>query len=136
MKRLNQGAEVAHLCLPFQCELCWFQNLKGKDPLPGVHDQAICLIRQSNLDNMAGRAPSTIRGHLMENLTLVQNFGICGLTLPLQPLGSLPLSDTTGMGVAIGMQLKSITATYRQGCGRAQGVQHIPHVAKDCYHKD
>ena len=49
----------------------------------------------------------------METLTLVQNFGMCGLTLPLQPLGPLPLSDTTGMGVAIGMQLKSITAKGR-----------------------
>jgi hypothetical protein len=51
----------------------------------------------------------------METLTLVQNFGMCGLTLPLQPLalGPLPLSDSTGMGVAIGMQLKSITAKGR-----------------------
>ena len=46
----------------------------------------------------------------MDTLTLVQNFVMCGLSLPLQPLGPLPLSDTTGMGVAIGMQLKSITA--------------------------
>ena len=110
LRRLNQGAEGAHLCSPFQCELCWFRNLEGKDPLPGVHNQAICLIGQSNLDNMDGRAPSTIRGHLMETLTLVQNFGKCGLTLPLQPLGPLPLSDSTGMGEAIGMQLKLITA--------------------------
>lgn len=49
----------------------------------------------------------------METLTLVQNFGMCGLTLPLQPLGPLPLSDSTWMGVAIGMQLKSITAKGR-----------------------
>ena len=41
----------------------------------------------------------------METLMLVQNFGMCDLTLPLQPLGPLPLSDSAGMGVAIGMQL-------------------------------
>ena len=46
----------------------------------------------------------------METLTLVQNCGMCGLTLPLQPLGPSPLSDSTGMGEAIGMQLKLITA--------------------------
>ena len=97
------------MCSHFQCELCWFHNLEGKDPVPGLHDQAIYLIRRSNLDNMAGRAPSTIRGHLMEALTMVQNFERFGLTLPLQPLGPLPLSDSTRMGVAIGMQLKSIT---------------------------
>ena len=45
LKRLNQGAEGAHLCAPFQCELCWFRNLEGKDPVPGVHDRAIYLIR-------------------------------------------------------------------------------------------
>lgn len=49
----------------------------------------------------------------METLTLVQNFEMCGMTPPLQPLGPLPLNDSTGMGVAIGMQLKSITAKGR-----------------------
>ena len=113
LRRLNQGTEGAHLCSPFQCELCWFRNLVGKDPVLGVHDQAIYLIRRSNLDNMAGRAPSTIRGHLMETLTMVQNFERVGLPLPLQPLGPMPLGDSTGMGIAIGMQLKSITAKGR-----------------------
>ena len=46
----------------------------------------------------------------METLVMVENFGMCGLTLPLHPLGPLPLSDSTGMGVAIAMQLKSLTA--------------------------
>jgi hypothetical protein len=113
LRRLNQGTEGAHLCSPFQCELCWFRNLVGKDPVLGVHDQAIYLIRRSNLDNMAGRAPSTIRGHLMETLTMVQNFEGVGLPLPLHPLGPMPLGDSTGMGIAIGMQLKSITAKGR-----------------------
>ena len=111
LKRLNQGAEGAHLCSPFRCELCWFRNIKGKDPVPGLHDQAICLIRRSYLDYMAGRAPSTICGHLMETLTMVQNFERYGLSPPLQPLGPMPVSNSVGMGIAIGMQLKkSITA--------------------------
>ena len=113
LKRLNQGAEGAHLCSPFQCELCWFRNLEGKDPVAGVHDKAMLLIRRSNLDNMAGRAPSTIRGHLMETITMVQNFEKFGLIPPLRPLGPFPLSDTTGMGIAIAMQMKSITAKGR-----------------------
>ena len=46
----------------------------------------------------------------MEMLTMVQNFEGVGLPLPLQPLGPLPLGDSTGLGIAIGMQLKSITA--------------------------
>ena len=46
----------------------------------------------------------------METLVMVENFGMCGLMILLHPLGPLPLSDSTGMGVAIAMQLKSITA--------------------------
>jgi len=49
----------------------------------------------------------------METLTLVNNFEQCGLTPPLQPLGPMPLRDSAGMGIAIGMQLKSITAKGR-----------------------
>ena len=49
----------------------------------------------------------------METLVMIENFGMCGLTLPLHPLGPLPLSDSTGMGVAIAMQLKSLTAKGR-----------------------
>ena len=49
----------------------------------------------------------------METITMVQNNESCGLTLPLQPLGPMPLGNSLGMGLAIGMQLKSITAKGR-----------------------
>ena len=49
----------------------------------------------------------------METLAMVQNFEGVDLSLPLQPLGPLPLGDSTGMGIAIGMQLKSIKAKGR-----------------------
>ena len=113
LKRITQGADGAHLCSPFQCELCWFRNLEGKDPVLGVHDKVIYLIRRANLDNIAGRAPSTIRGHLMETRTMVENCEKFGLTVPLQPLGPLPLGDPYGMGIALAMQMKSITAKGR-----------------------
>jgi hypothetical protein len=113
LRRLNQGVEGAHLCTSFQCELCWFRNLTGKDPTPGVHDMALRCLRRCNLDNFAGRAPSTIRGHKLEIFTLLRNFESVGMPLPLQPLGPLPVGDSVGMGIALGMQLKSITAKGR-----------------------
>ena len=113
LRRLNQGVEGAHLCTPFQCELCWFRNLTGKDPTPGVHDMAIRCLRRCNLDNFAGRAPSTIRGHKLEIFTLLKNCESVGMPLPLQPLGPMPVGDAVGMGIALGMQLKSITAKGR-----------------------
>ena len=113
LRRLNQGVEGAHLCTSFQCELCWFRNLTGKDPTPGVHDMAIRCLRRCNLDNFAGRAPSTIRGHKLEIFTLLKKFESVGMPLLLQPLGPLPVGDKVGMGIALGMQLKSITAKGR-----------------------
>ena len=29
--RFNVGHDGAHLFLPFQCDICWFRNLKGRD---------------------------------------------------------------------------------------------------------
>jgi hypothetical protein len=113
LRRLNQGVEGAHLCTSFQCELCWFRNLTGKDPTPGVHDMAIRCLCRCNLDNFAGRAPSTIRGHKLEIFTLLKKFESVGMPLLLQPLGPLPVGDKVGMGIALGMQLKSITAKGR-----------------------
>ena len=113
LRRLNQGAAGAHLISPFQCELCWFRNLEGKDPEPGVHDQAIACIRRSNLDNIAGRAPSTIWGHLMETRSIVDRSARFGLSVPLHALGPLPVGDPYGMGVAVAMQIKSVTAKGR-----------------------
>ena len=103
----------AHLCSPFQCELCWFRNLEGRDPVPGVHDLAIALIRHSNLDNIAGRAPSTIRSHILETRSIVENLGRFGLTVPLHTLSPMPLGDPVGMGIAVAMQLKFLTAKGR-----------------------
>ena len=113
LKRLNQGAAGAHLILPFQCELCWFRNLEGKDPEPGVHDQAIACIRRSNLDSIAGRAPSTIRGHLMETRAIVERAEMFGVSVPLHALGPLPVGDPYGMGIAVAMQIKSVIAKGR-----------------------
>lgn len=113
MKRLNQGVEGAHLCTSFQCELCWFRNLIGKDPLPGVHDMAIRCLCRCNLDIFAGRLPSTIRGNKLEILTLQKNFESIGMPMLLQSLGPLPVGDLVEMEIALGMQLKSITAKGR-----------------------
>ena len=31
--RFEQGHEGVHLFYLFQCDLCWFRNLKGSDPV-------------------------------------------------------------------------------------------------------
>ncbi len=37
-RRLGQGVDGAHMCTPFQCEVCWFRNLEGKEVQPGRDD--------------------------------------------------------------------------------------------------
>ena len=36
--QMMEGVEGSHLCIPFQCELCWFRNIEGRDPVPGRDD--------------------------------------------------------------------------------------------------
>jgi hypothetical protein len=35
---MMQGVEGSHLCIPFQCKLCWYRNIERKDPAPGRDD--------------------------------------------------------------------------------------------------
>ena len=41
--QMMEGVEGSHLCIPFQCKLCWFRNIKGRDPVPGRDDTYMTL---------------------------------------------------------------------------------------------
>jgi len=60
-RQMMEGVEILHLCIPFQCKLCWFRNIKGRDHVPGRDDISMTCIRQANLDAMLGKSPLTIR---------------------------------------------------------------------------
>ena len=38
LRQLMQGVDGSHICIPCQCELCWYQNIEGNDPIPGKDD--------------------------------------------------------------------------------------------------
>jgi len=106
ISRHRVGRDGDHLTTPFQCDLCIFGNLLGKDP--GAHDQLLlACIRQVNLDALWGRERATVEAtvravkHTIGMLTMVR------VPPPYPPLGPHPVEDNLGYLVAIAMVLKS-----------------------------
>jgi hypothetical protein len=52
--QMMKGVEGAHLCISFQCELCWYWNIEKREPVPGGDDLYLTYIRRANLDAMLG----------------------------------------------------------------------------------
>ena len=106
---LNSGTAGAHLCIPFQCEHCWMLNLEGRLPTPEDGCYVMCL-RRGNLDAMKGKARSTIEGYWRETSRVIRSCERINKTPPYQPQGPFPLSEPVGMGLAVDMLNKSLTA--------------------------
>jgi hypothetical protein len=105
-----QGRDGDHLLLPFQCDLCWFHNLQGWDPLADdLKDSLLlCCICRANLDAIWGREPHTVASTLRAVKQLVRLWDQVGLSPELPALGPFPVKDSVGFRVAVGMLLKSL----------------------------
>jgi hypothetical protein len=109
----DAGREGSHLCIPFQCELCWICNIEGKEPTPERDDLYITCIRQANLDAMLGKSPLTIKAHRRETLAALENASRIGKTPAYHPREPFPMADEVGMSLAVDMLLKSLQAKGR-----------------------
>ena len=91
------------LHFPFQCDLCWFRNLKFRSPNLSSHADNVLLkyIRRVNLDGMWSREPGTVQA-IRTNLNKLIKY--C-LELSIEPtlpnLGPWPIGDNVGFQVAI-----------------------------------
>jgi hypothetical protein len=112
-RQLTEGVEGSHLCIPFQCEVCWIRNIEGRDPVPGRDDLLLTCIRRANLDAMLGKSPLTIKAHRQETVATLVNAASIGKTPAYHPRGPFPLSDEVGMSLAVDMLLKSLRAKGR-----------------------
>jgi hypothetical protein len=110
---LNHGVRGAHAAIAFQCERCWMVNLERRLPVAGRDDAYLMFIRRANLDAMSGRAASTISAHATSVIQMVRNSSLIGKTPNIPARGPMPLHDPCGMGVAIDILLKSLTAKSR-----------------------
>jgi hypothetical protein len=112
-KQMMEGAEGAHLSIPFQCELCWYQNLEGREPVPGRDDVYLTCIRRANLDAMLGKSPSMIRAHRCKTTVVLKNALMIGKTPAYHPRGPFLLGDPVGMSLAVDILIKSLVAKGR-----------------------
>lgn len=91
------------LLAPFQCDLCWFRNLKGRDPVGDglADDELLMFIRRVNLDILWSRSVSTVqstKGNILKGLRMCKELVIP----PTYPsLGPWPVGDNIGFTVAL-----------------------------------
>jgi hypothetical protein len=95
---LTSGVKGAHLCIPFQCGVCWLWNLKGWDPIDRKDKFYLACIKHTNLDAMVGKLPLTIVAHLRERTMVVSNASFCEQDTIVSAKGSLPFDQCSWDG--------------------------------------
>ena len=95
--------------VPFQCDLCHFRNVMGRNPLLGnrADDESLWLIRRANLDAFWSRTSNTVATNLRNLQSFKQLGGQLGLNL-LPETGPFALRDEFGMGIAMIVLKKSL----------------------------
>ena len=70
---IRMGGVRDHIITHFQCDLCHFLNMKGRDPTKGSNKDEILIIfiRRSSINSFWSREPRTVRG----DLTMLSNMG-------------------------------------------------------------
>lgn len=106
------------LCAPFQCDSCWFVNIKGRifDPKRAEDRLNISLIQRVNLDVFWDKEPSTVKGMYQvfvraevaaSHLKIVPRFLKCK--------GPWPLDDQVGFGEAMILLWDSVQPSRTDG---------------------
>ncbi len=109
--RFQTAGPGDHLLILFQCELCHFRKLKGRDPNSLNQDKdLLAYIRRANLDAFWSREPGTVSN----NLALLKRTGKTaskfGLEECFPTMGPYPLKDDAGMFEAVAVLDKSLDA--------------------------
>ncbi len=98
--------------VPFQCELCHFRNLQGRDPIPAMEEDVMLLdfTRRANLDAFWSRETKTVKanlGGLKRTDKTKDKFALRDSAL-FPPMGPCPLEDQFGMGTAVAILDRSL----------------------------
>ena len=106
---------------PFQCDLCWFRNLKGRNPdVNKMEDESLMsCIRRVNLDMLWSVSSSTVAstvGNVKKGLRMCDEMGI---EPTYASLGPWPVKDEVGFTVGLQMVKASLipgkySQTYQQ----------------------
>ena len=105
MNRFVHARKGDMLCAQFQCDRCWFLNLKKREPSPDIINDNILLgyIRRVNLDILWSKEPSTIYANYLNAIKKKKRSE--ELTLPpiATARGPWPIADNQGFQVALEM---------------------------------
>jgi hypothetical protein len=105
-KRHMHARDGDHLVTPFQCNLCIFRTLQGRNP--GPHDELLMeCIRQANLDALWGRETSKVNATLRAARQTTELLAQVKMRPPYPMLGPFSMEDSQGYAVAVSMLLKS-----------------------------
>ena len=124
-----------HLLIPFQCDLCHYRNLKGMDPI-GVKADDILLrtIKRANLDIFCSREPGTVSATRNGSLKLAEIRMRLGLDNMLPVMGPFLLKDNLGMGLAVGMLIRSLDKGRYQSTLQFESVRKMRSVFSNMWH--
>jgi len=110
-----------HLLVPFQCDLCSFHNLCNRNPEADSPQDSflLCCVRRANLDAVWGRESNTVNATLRGVWQLVNLWRVAHIPVKLPARGPFPVGESFGLGVAVGMLIKSLepgrySKTYQQ----------------------
>jgi hypothetical protein len=92
-----------HLMTPFQCEVCNFRNIMGRNSnLHVVEDREIMeYIRRATLDAFWARETTTVKNNAGNARRIMHALDRLKMPSLLPPMGPFPLRDDTGMGSAV-----------------------------------
>jgi hypothetical protein len=105
-KRFQYARNGDHFMTTFQCDLCHFRNIQGRDPVLGNGETddsyLLKLVRRANLDALWCRESGTVKSNLKELKIISQGADILkirGESL-LPKMGPYPAEDTQSMALA------------------------------------
>ena len=107
--RFKNGRDGDHIMAPFQCDICHFQNLKGRNPRAGCYQDDLLLmcIQRVVLDSFWSRERSTVNSNRLEGVKFVELQETLGLKRKaLPPQGPYSMEDTWGVNVACLLVMK------------------------------
>jgi hypothetical protein len=98
-RRFKTGRAGDHLMTPFQCELCHFRNIYHRNPetRASLDQEALAFFRRASLDAFWSRAPSTVKGNLVEGKRNHRFSVRMGAPCLVPEMGPYPLHDSMGM---------------------------------------
>ena len=110
--RFKSARDGDHYLVPFQCDLCHFRNMQGRDPLPTSRVDAMVMdfIRRGNLDAFWSRETKTVKANLlglMRTYKSKEKFMLREESMfPI--MGPHPLRDDFGMGAVLAILDRSL----------------------------